>query len=131
MPDLYQIYVDMFEKVEEKDEIIKQYVVKTSDLLSGVGANKLMENRSTSSITAEQFATKVGPIQVFPVKENQKNIVIGSSIMINLIRDWPIPTDIGIHSYRGSTTPEKRELIKVYPEKNWKQYYFKKELNHF
>ena len=50
-PDFYQIYRDLFEKVEEKDENIKQYVVKLSDGLSGV------------------VAYKVRPFQVIPVKE--------------------------------------------------------------
>ena len=114
--NFYQINVDSFKKVEEKDEIIKQYVVKTSDLLSRVGANKPMEDRSSSSIPAEQFATNVRPFQVFPVKEGQKNMVIGSSIVRNLGRDRSKPTDIGIHAYQGSTTPEKLEHIKAYPE---------------
>ena len=120
-PNLYQIHEDLF----RKDEIIKQYVVKTSDLLSLVGANKLMEKRSTSSIAAEQFATKVTPYQVFPVKEDQKNMVIGSSIVKILVRDRSIPTGIGIHSYRGSTKPEKNYLgITI---EKLKEYYFKME----
>ena len=95
--DFYQSYVDLFEKVGEKGEIIKQYAVKTSDLLSGVGATKLMEYRSTSIISAEQFATKARPFQVFPIKEVRKSMVIESSNMTILV-DQSIQTDIVIHA---------------------------------
>ena len=37
--------------------------------------------------------------------------------MRNLVKDQTIPCDIGIHSYRGSTTDEKIEILKQYPKK--------------
>ena len=114
--DFYQIYVDLFKKVEEKEKIIKQYAVKTNDLPSRVGANKLMENRSTSSIAAEQFANRVRPFHVFPAKEDQKKTLIGSSIVKKLLRDRSIPTDNGKHAYGGSTALENIELINAYSE---------------
>lgn len=44
---------------------------------------------------------------------DSKNIIIGSSILARLpLND--IPSDIALHSYRGSTTEEKREIIKQY-----------------
>ena len=85
-----------------------------------------MQKWSTSSSNAaEQFATKVTPFQVVPVKESQENLVIGWSFVENLARGRYVPTYIGIHAYRSFITPKTKELIKPYPGKKMKAVLFK------
>ena len=43
MADLYQVYVDIYKKNEEKDEIIKQYVITTSNFISRALTNSQLE----------------------------------------------------------------------------------------
>ena len=57
-PDVYQIFVDFFKKVEEKHEVIKQYVVKIIDHFEWVAADKPNENWSTISMAAEHLQPK-------------------------------------------------------------------------
>ena len=41
--DLYQIYVDLYKKNEEKDEVIKKYVITTSNFISKASTNSQLE----------------------------------------------------------------------------------------
>ena len=113
--DLYQIYVDLYKKNEEKDEVIKQYVITTSNFISKASTNSQLV---TSGRTIQ--AKKVREFKCFPIKDEQKNLVIGSSLVKNLVWDHTIPQDIEIHAYRGSTTLEKMAVLKQYPEKKLK-----------
>ena len=79
-----------------------------------------MENRSTSSITADQFATNVRPFKVFSVKEDHKNMVIGSSFVKNLIKVDPYDRCWNSCVPRLHYTGQKLELIKAYSVKKMK-----------
>ena len=63
-------------------------------------------------------------VRTFPITETPppeaKNIIWGSSIIGKLETDKTIQTDITDHAYRGSTTIEKLELLKKYPETKMK-----------
>ena len=98
--------------MEEKDEIINNYVIATNEFLS-----KAVQKKTTEPTCITETSKKGRLFQVFHIKEEQENLVIGSSLVKNLVKDQTIPCDIGIHSYRGSTTVEKIEILKQYPEK--------------
>ena len=50
------------------------------------------------------------------VPTKTQNLVIGSSLVHNLVGDSTIPEDICVHDYRGSTTCEKIEVVKQLPK---------------
>ena len=50
------------------------------------------------------------------VPTEKQNLVIGSSLVKNLVGDSTIPEDICVHDYRGSTTCEKIEVVKQLPK---------------
>ena len=50
--------------------------------------------------------------------ENTENLILGSSLVKNLVNDNSIPQDICIHAYRGSK--EKIAVLEKYPEKELK-----------
>ena len=54
----------------------------------------------------------------FYIPENTENLLLGSSLVKNLVNDNSIPPDICIRAYRGSTTKEKIAVVEKYPEKN-------------
>ena len=110
--DLYQLYTEVYKKMEEKDEIIKNYVIASNEFLS-----KAVPKKNTEPTGITETSKKVRSFQAFHIKEEQGNLVIGSSLVKNLVKDQTIPCDIGIHSYRGSTTDEKIEILKQYPKK--------------
>ena len=112
MTDLYQLYTVVYKKMEEKDEIIKNYVIASNEFLS-----KAVPKKTTEPTGITETSKKVRSFQAFHIKEEQGNLVIGSSLVKNLVKDQTIPCDIGIHSYRGSTTDEKIEILKQYPKK--------------
>ena len=56
----------------------------------------------------------------FSIPENTENLLLGSSLVKNLVNDNSIPQDICIHAYRGSTTKEKIAVLEKYPEKELK-----------
>ena len=56
----------------------------------------------------------------FNIPENTENLLLGSSLVKNLVNDNSIPQDICIHAYRGSTTKDKIAVLEKYPEKELK-----------
>ena len=54
------------------------------------------------------------------IKDLNKNLVIGSSIIGKLERDTTIPADIGTQASRGSTTKEKLRVLRDYEAKKLK-----------
>ena len=103
--------MNLYKRNEEKDKVIKQYVITTSNFISKASTNSQLE---TSGRTIQ--AKKVRELKCFTIKDEQKNLVIGSSLVKNFVWDHTIPQDIGIHAYRGSTTLEEMEVLKQYPE---------------
>ena len=63
-------------------------------------------------------AEKVREFDAIEHKNDQVNIVLGSSIVAKFESDATIPSDCGIHAYRGSTTKEKLKILKKYNENN-------------
>ena len=61
-------------------------------------------------------------VRTFPIRETPggKKKCFGGSIIGKLETDKTIPTDITVHAYRCSTTKEKLELLKKYPETKMK-----------
>ena len=78
--------------------------------------SKAVQNKTMEPTGITETAKKVRPFQAFHIKEEQRNLVIGSSLVKNLVKDQTIPCDIGVHRYRGSTTVEKIKILKQYPE---------------
>ena len=55
--DLYQVSVDLYKKNEEKDEVIKQNVIATSNFISKASMNSQLETsgRTTQAKTIESL----------------------------------------------------------------------------
>ena len=117
--ELYRIYVDLFKKVEEKDSIIKGFVISASQFLLKKQSNDdpkesgKISNQYNPPIIQEVRVRRFEPKEV-PTKT--QNLVIGSSMVKNLVGDSTIPEDISVHDYRGSTTCEKIEVVKQLPK---------------
>ena len=80
--DLYQLYTEVYKKMEEKDEIIKNYVIASSEFLS-----KAVPKKTTEPTGITETSKKVRSFQAFHIKEEQGNLVIGSSLVKNLVKD--------------------------------------------
>ena len=119
---LYQIYVDLFKKVEEKDDLIKNYVIQCSVYIKesrpdGDQATYKKDQEVPHNLNNEH---KVRTFPTFSIPENTENLLLGSSLVKNLVNDNSIPQDICIHAYRGSTTKEKIAVLEKNPEKELK-----------
>ena len=120
--ELYQIYVDLFKKVEEKDDLIKNFVLQCSTYIKerrqdGDQAIYKKDQEVPHNLNNEY---KVRTFPTFNIPENTENLLLGSSLVKNLVNDHSIPQDICIHVYRGSTTKEKIAVLEKYPEKELK-----------
>ena len=113
-----RIYVDLFKKLEEKDSIIKEFVISASQFLLKKQSNDApkksgkISNQYNPPIIQEVRVRRFEPKEV-PTKT--RNLVIGSSLVKNLVGDSTIPEDICAHDYRGSTC-EKIEVVKQLPK---------------
>ena len=119
--ELYQIYGDLFKKVEEKDDLIKNYVIQCNTYIKerredGDQATCKKDQEVPHNLNDEY---KVRTFPTFNTPENAENLLLGSSLVKNLVNDNSIPQDICIHAYRGSTT-KKIDVLKKYPEKDFK-----------
>ena len=116
--ELYRIYVDLFKKVEEKDSIIKEFVLSASQVLlkkqstDDPKESGKISNQYNTPIIQEVRVRHFEPTEV-PTKTQ---LVIGSSLVKNLVGDSTIPEDICVHDYRGSTTCEKIEVVEQFPK---------------
>ena len=63
---------------------------------------------------------KVRKFPTFNIPENKENLLLGSSLVKNLVNESSITQDICFHAYRGSTTKEKVVVLEKYPEKELK-----------
>ena len=116
----YRIYVDLFKKVEEKDSIIKEFVISACQFLlkkqsnddpkeSGKFSNQYNPPPIIQKVRVRRFEPKEVPTKT-------QNLFIGSSLVKNSVVDSTIPEDICVHDYRGSTTCEKVEVVKQLPK---------------
>ena len=117
--ELYNIYRELYEKLQEKEKIIEQHVINISNYLKGTATNNTPQASSTTS-TSGYNVNKVRSFQAFPVKDNTTNLIIGSSIVKNLVNDRSFPADVEVHAYRGSTTLEKLQILEQYDQKKMK-----------
>ena len=110
-------------KVEEKDDLIKNYVIQCSTYIKerrqdGDQATYKKDQEVPHNLNNEY---KVRTFPTFNIPETStENLFLGSSLVKNLVNDNSIPQDICIHAYRGSTTKEKIALLEKYPEKELK-----------
>ena len=107
---LYEIYVATYKKMEAKDDIIKKHVLTVSDYLSRSNPSQPTSHQTSAS------NNQVRSFQAFDIREKITNIVIGSSLMKNLMNDRSIPGDASVHASRGSTTLETLALMERYPD---------------
>ena len=102
---MYNLYSHVFNKLEQKENLIQ---------------NNLRQKNTVNQ--EEQPSSNMGTVStrnfpVYQLKETQKNLVIGSSLVSRLINDHRFPDDCTIHAYRGSTTKEKIAIIEKYTSK--------------
>ena len=107
---LYELYVATYKKMEEKDDIVKKHVLTVSDYLTRSNPSQLTSYQTSAS------NNQVRSFQAFDIREKTTNLVIGSSLVKNLMNDRSIPEDVSVHAYKGSTTQEKLALMEQYPD---------------
>ena len=77
-------------------------------------------NYESESRKDQVLSDKVRDFDLIPLKQEQSNFVLGSSIIGKLRRDATIPLDTAIHAYSGSTTKEKIKVLDKYDCKKLK-----------
>ena len=106
---LYELYVATYKKMEEKDDIVKKHVLTVSDYLTRSNPSQPTSHQTSAS------KNQVRSFQAFDIREKRTNLVIGSSLVKNLMNARSIPEDVSVHAYKGSTTQEKLALMEQYP----------------
>ena len=96
--------------MEENDDIIKKHVLTVSDYLTRSNPSQPTSHQTSAS------NNQVRSFQAFDIREKTTNIVMGSSLMKNMMNDRSIPEDVSMHAYRRSTTLEKLALMQQYPD---------------
>ena len=112
--DMYDLYLNISQKLEQKEKFIEDYIklhVTSNNKITG--DDNRAEKYNNGTVSSREF-------QPFPLKSSDQNLVIGSSIVGRLIHDRNIPDDSTIHAFRGSTTKEKISTLKKYADKNLK-----------
>ena len=114
---LYSIYTDLYKKNEERESIIINYIKNPTE-----GQRKDDNSGSLGSFGKDKSNNQqsVRTFRSFPIYDHTENLILGSSIVKNLVHDKSIPKDITTHAYRGSTTSEKLLVLDSYPEKKLK-----------
>ena len=107
---LYKINVATHKKMEENDDIIKKHVLTVSDYLTRSNPSQPTSHQTSAS------NNQVRSFQAFDIREKTTNLVMGSSLMKNMMNDRSIPEDVSMHAYRRSTTLEKLALMQQYPD---------------
>ena len=117
----YQLYLEVYRKMEEKDKFIQDVVMGLHQKLVSM-ESKLDQPKSSNAVTFENsFKTeKVRDMTLIPLKSETENLVFGSSIIAKLENDRNIPNNCAIHAYRGSTTKEKVNVLSKYEKRNLK-----------
>ena len=81
--ELHQIYVDLFKKVEEKDDLIKNHVIQCSVYIKesrqdGDQATYKKDQEVPQNFNSEY---KVRTFPTFSIPENTENLLLGSSLV--------------------------------------------------
>ena len=116
--DLYNIYCELFQKIEEKDSLIAEHVVTLSELLKKTAHVTATPAIITPTIkTSAKNCVFIRKFETLKIEEKTENFLIGSSNIKHLARDRTFPQDCSIHAYPGSTTKEKLQLLHCYDQK--------------
>ena len=115
--EAYRLYTtSIYEKYEEKDWIISTFITNLENKLDDSGSSTGRNDKSTGNI----LERTVSDFQPIFLKPEVWNLVIGSSLLLRIVDDNSVPTDIAIHAYPGSTTDKKRSVLTKYPGKQLK-----------
>ena len=112
--EVYKQCSTLYEKLEEKTKLIKNYITKLDKQLEKMELSAGKQKSNTGNVPE----IKVRSFKPFPFTENIQNLVLGSSIVKKNMDD-SLPGDVSIHAYSGSTTREKIEILDIYPEKHY------------
>ena len=119
--DLYKIYCELYQKLEEKDNLIAEHVVTVCEFLKNSAqlttTSAIITPKINTSANNDVFIRK---FETLKIEEKTENFLIGSSIIKHLARDRTFPQDCSIHAYPGSTTKEKLQLLQGYDQKKMK-----------
>ena len=120
-PNAYQLYLEVYRKMEEKDKFIQDVVMGLHQKLVST-ESKLDQSKSSNAVTFENplKTEKVRDMTLIPLKSETENLVFGSSIIAKLENDRNIPNDCAIHAYRGSSTKEKINVLSKYEKRHLK-----------
>ena len=102
---MYNLYSQVFNKLEQKENLIENYIRQKN-----TGNQEEQPSSNMGTVSTRNFP-------VYQLKETQKNLVIGSSLVSRLMNDHSFPDDCTIHAYRGSTTKEKIAIVEKYTSK--------------
>ena len=119
-PNAYQLYLEVYRKMEEKDMFIQDVVMGLHQKL--VSTESKLDQPTSNAVPFENpvKTEKVRDMTLIPLKSETENLVFGSSIFAKLENDRNIPNDCAIHAYRGSTTKEKIIVLSKYEKRNLK-----------
>ena len=108
---LYQLYTEVYEKIEKKNENLKT-LCDTIQLVFIQGSTTKPWSQQVSPKLSKNIDRSKLPMikKVWQVLLWQVILVIVRSLVQKVVRDQTIPGDIGIHSYRGSTTVARNGL---------------------
>ena len=109
---MYDLYKQVYEKLERKEMFIDDYITSVHQKLSRPGSNE------ASSSSTTQISMEEQTVRTFPIIENprRKKILFLGVAVSKIGNRQTIPTDITVHAYRGWTKIEKMDILKKYPE---------------
>ena len=122
--EIYQIYCEVYQANQRKDQIIHNYlktITEKNERRTEENQPIVIQpnvNANPGNINTE--TEKVRTFNNFFLKETQQNLVLGSSIVAHLSKDKTIPQDVAIHGYQGSSTREKIAVLKNISRKQMK-----------
>ena len=107
---LYNIYTELYRRTT-KEQII-DYVKRSSmgNTGSQFSYHKVTGNKAN-------YPEKERTLKVILLPERTGNLILGSSIVKNMVGDRTILTNIVTHAYQGSTTSEKIQILDQYPNR--------------
>ena len=122
----YKLYLDLHQRLQKKEKYIENVLVtyqrqlQDKSLEQSTTEGEGTTNPESKSRKNQVFSEKVRDFDSIPLKQEQSNLVLGSSIIGKLESDATIPLDTAIHAYRGSTTKEKIKFLEKYECKKLK-----------
>ena len=104
--EIYQIYCEVCQANQRKDQIIHNYLKTINEKIERQAEEiqpiVIQPNVNANPGNINTETEKVRTFNNFFLKETQQNLILGSSIVAPLSTDKTFFQDVAIHGYRGS-----------------------------